>query len=459
MKRKHVSYIFLAAAAVVLIVVLSLHDRIQPLSFIEKIEKHENVAESHGDTIDALIFYHAADYFVYQGSVIGFQYDLINRMGKDLGLPVHISIETDPEVAFEATLTNKYDVVSFDFVRDPYISLYIDESVPHSYTYPVLITRKKSRAQDDNVKHVVHVPGRYPHHIDLSIMINQSKNWELQYEQGLSVEDLFEMMADTLIDYMVCNYNEAITMLPFYSTLALGPRVGENFPRSWVLNISNQALKDSINGWLTKYKTTKEYQKLCEKYLSAHSYVIQHSFGHRRNNISYYDRCLKNASARHHIDWRFMSSIIYQESHFSSDVLGMGGSFGIMQMMPSTCESYGITDSSSVEDQIWAGAKYISYLYRIFSDNVDSADVYYFVAASYNAGPGHVIDAKALCRKYGGDDRHWSDVSKYLALKSHREYYRDPVVKCGYYPGKHTLHYVDEVMNRYKGYLITKEEE
>ncbi len=456
MKRKHISYIFLAAAAVVLIIVLLLHDRVQPLTFKEKIDKNEKPVATHGDTIKALIFYHAADYFVYQGSVIGFQYDLINRMGKDLGRPVHISIETDPEAAFEAALTNKFDVVSFDFIRDPYISLYIEESEPHSFTYPVLITQKKIKLEEDSVKHIVHVPGKYPHRIDFSIL-NYPKNWELQYDSGLSVEDLFEMMEDNQIDYMVCNYNEAITMLPFYSKLALGPRVGENFHRSWVFNVANQSLNDAMNQWLTKFKTTKDYQKLCERYLSAHSYVIQHSFGHRRNNISSYDKCMKNACAKYNIDWRFMSSIIYQESHFSSDVLGMGGSFGIMQMMPATCERYGITDSSSVEEQIWAGAKYIAFLYRIFDGKVDTADVYYFVAASYNAGPGHIIDARALCRKYGGDDQYWKNVAEYLALKSHSEYYRDPVVKCGYYPGKHTLRYVDEVMNRYKGYSITKE--
>ena len=112
-----------------------------------------------------------------------------------------------------------------------------------------------------------------------------------------------------------------------------------------------------------------------------------------------------------------------------------------------------------MEDQIWAGAKYISFLYKIFDGKVDTAEIYNFVAASYNSGPGHILDAMALCKKYGEDATHWEKVAEYLALKSHKEYYNDPVVKCGYYPGKHTIHYVQEVMNRYKGYVITKQEE
>ena len=90
---------------------------------------------------------------------------------------------------------------------------------------------------------------------------------------------------------------------------------------------------------------------------------------------------------------------------------------------------------------------------------VDTAEIYNFVAASYNSGPGHILDAMALCKKYEEDATRWEKVAEYLALKSHKEYYNDPVVKCGYYPGKHTIHYVEEVMNRYKGYVITKQEE
>ena len=122
-------------------------------------------------------------------------------------------------------------------------------------------------------------------------------------------------------------------------------------------------------------------------------------------------------------------------------------------------ERYGITDSSSVEEQLWAGARYIASLYRIFENKVDSTEIYYFVAGAYNSGPGHILDAMALCKKHDGDYQHWQPVSEYLILKSRREYYNDPVVKCGYYPGKHTVNYVEEVMNRYNGYVITKKEE
>lgn len=456
MKKRHYSYIYLLAATLVLIIVLFAHGRIADKPFVDRF-KHEKHEKKHNDTISALIFYHAADYFVYQGSVIGFQYDLIKQMGKDLGVPVDISIEADPEEAFLQCFTNNYDIVGFDFDKNFFSPVYLVQSEPHSYTYPVLIMRKKSMPDSSLVK-VVHASAKYSNQIDFSMLENPS-SWKLQHDRDLSIEDLFTMLEDTMIDYVVCNYNVAITMLPFYTSLTLGPTLGENFPRTWVLNSNNADLNKKINQWLVEFKKTKKYEALCKRYLSRHSYVIQSSFGSRRNRISSYDNCLKAACKHCGVDWRFMSSVIYQESHFSSDVLGMGGSFGIMQMMPATCAQYGITDSSSVEAQIWAGARYIRSLYRIFAPKVDSTEVYFFVAAAYNSGPGHILDAINLCKKYEGDSKHWESVSQYLLLKSHREYYSDPVVKCGYYPGKHTVHYVQEVMNRYNGFLITKKEQ
>lgn len=456
-KKKLFSYLFLTLATILLCVVLFSHGRID-FSLMDKHKNESNISQ-HGDTIKALIFYHAADYFVYQGSVIGYQYDLLKQMSSDLGRPVDIYVENDPEKAFMECFTGNYDIVSFDFDKSRFVPDYIEESEPTSYTYPVLIMRK-GMTMDDSLatERVVHSSDKYYDKIDFSIL-EQPKSWKLKHDIDITVEDLFQMLEDTAIDYLVCNYNVAITMLPFYNTLVLGPRVGENFPRRWALQSYNEELNATINTWLKGFEKTEKYKKMCEKYLSRHSYVIERSFGKRRDNISSYDKCMKAACSRCNIDWRFMSSIIYQESHFCSDVLGMGGSFGIMQMMPSTRECYGITDTSTVEQQLWAGARYIASLYRIFQNKVDSTEIYYFVAGAYNSGPGHILDAMALCKKHDGDYQHWQPVSEFLILKSRKEYYSDPVVKCGYYPGKHTVNYVKEVMDRYNGYVITKNEQ
>ena len=456
MNRKHLSYLFLTVATLFLAAVIFYHGHGHaiPKLHIAKLEKKKTKA--HSDTISVCLFYHAADYFVYQGSVIGFQYDILKQLEKDFQRPVDITIESDPDKMFVTALSNQYDIVCFDFDETNYVPFYVSVSEPIAYTYPVLIMRKKD-ASSDTLPHIVNTSAKYYNKLDFNSLEDPS-SWKVQHNPDLAIEDLMEMLVDKQIDYAVCNYNVAITLMPFYTQLTIGPRIGENFPRKWILNLHNKNLNDSINHWLSEFKETNKYQSLCSKYLSPHSYVISRSFGKSRNNTSQYDAVLKKASSRYGFDWRLISSIIYQESRFIPDLIGFGGSYGIMQMMPVTCERYGITDSSTVEEQIWAGAKYISFLCNIFRDKVDTADLYYFVAGAYNSGPGHILDAIALCEKYGEDSTHWPKVPEYLILKSHKEYYQDPVVKCGYYPGKHTVNYVDEVMTRYNGFSITKEE-
>jgi membrane-bound lytic murein transglycosylase F len=75
------------------------------------------------------------------------------------------------------------------------------------------------------------------------------------------------------------------------------------------------------------------------------------------------------------------------------------------------------------------------------------------ILASYNAGIGHVLDARRLARSEGANPNAWSDVSRYLKLMSEPAYYELDVVKSGKFTGSsQTINYVEEVMRKYNYY-------
>ena len=75
------------------------------------------------------------------------------------------------------------------------------------------------------------------------------------------------------------------------------------------------------------------------------------------------------------------------------------------------------------------------------------------ILASYNAGLGHVQDARRLARAEGANPNSWSDVSKYLQLKSNPAYYTRSEVKAGRFAGsKETLGFVKLAMTKYDEY-------
>ena len=223
-KKKHFSYLFLVIASLILAVGVLSHGRFIPKLHIPKLEKKHL---EHNDTLSVCLFYHAADYFVYQGSVIGFQYDILKQMEKDLNHPVDITIESDPDKMFTIALSNQYDIVCFDFDKTNYVPDYIALSSPVAYTYPVLIMRKKDGASDSSV-HVVNIAAKYQSELDFSSLSDQGE-WKVRHNPDLAIEDLMDMLVDKQIDYAVCNYNEAVTLMPLYNQLTIGPRVGTTF--------------------------------------------------------------------------------------------------------------------------------------------------------------------------------------------------------------------------------------
>lgn len=84
-----------------------------------------------------------------------------------------------------------------------------------------------------------------------------------------------------------------------------------------------------------------------------------------------------------------LTSIARAESNFNANAVSNAGAVGIMQLMPETAASLGVTNSYDAKDNIMGGAKYIAQLLEKYNGNTSLA------LAAYNAGSGNVD-------KYGG---------------------------------------------------------
>ncbi len=417
-----------------------------------KAQKPVFYVENKTDRLFILLYCNSSDYFLYKGTPIGFQYDLLKIMCNSLGKEPFITLSKNPDDIKTNLHTSKYDIIAIDLDTRKKGKESLLFSTPHSTSYPVMIQRV-----DDDLSHrkFLYIPAHFPGRI-VADSLPRSDHWELIKSDQMDVEDFFELLVESKIDYLVADYNTAITLLPFYPDLEIKHQLGPTYQRRWILNPANVKHNKEINDWLARYSKTDDYKKLCARYFSPKSkYLLKASVEKRTGRISSYDKIIKKYSQQRNIDWCFVASIIYQESRFHTDVVGVGGSLGIMQLMPETAERYGVDTNSNIEQHIYAGIKLISFLDRLFKDVTDQSERMFFVAASYNAGPGHIQDAQRLCRKFGGNPYVWRDVEYYLELKSEKEFYNDPVVKNGYYPGRHTSRYTQHVMERYQAYKIT----
>lgn len=101
------------------------------------------------------------------------------------------------------------------------------------------------------------------------------------------------------------------------------------------------------------------------------------------------DAYFEEAAAKYNVDVKFLKAIAHAESNFNPNATSSSGAMGVMQLMPSTAKSLGITDAYNAYDNIMGGAKVISQHLANYNGDVSLA------LAAYNAGSGNVA-------KYGG---------------------------------------------------------
>ncbi|MDR1300047.1 MAG: lytic transglycosylase domain-containing protein [Oscillospiraceae bacterium] len=101
------------------------------------------------------------------------------------------------------------------------------------------------------------------------------------------------------------------------------------------------------------------------------------------------DEIFSRASAEYGVPLDLLRAVARAESGFNPNAVSRCGAVGVMQLMPGTARSLGVTDSYDPEQNIMGGAKYLRQMLDEFNGDTQLA------LAAYNAGPGAV-------KKYGG---------------------------------------------------------
>lgn len=174
-----------------------------------------------------------------------------------------------------------------------------------------------------------------------------------------------------------------------------------------------------------------------------------------KGEISVYDRIFKHYSIVCDWDWRLLAAQAYQESAFDCNAVSWMGAMGLMQIMPATARHLGIKEESifNPEINVKGAVKLIKELDAHYSDIADRSERRKFILAAYNAGPGHVDDARTLTAKSGLNPNVWNNnVDGYVLKMDDERYYNDPSVKHGYFRGEETYNYVYDIMRRWDVY-------
>ncbi len=96
------------------------------------------------------------------------------------------------------------------------------------------------------------------------------------------------------------------------------------------------------------------------------------------------DSLIGSAAKRESLDADLLRRVMRQESGFKPCAVSSKGALGLMQLMPSTAEQFGVTDAFDARKNVDAGAKFLKQLLGRYEGDIAKA------LAAYNAGPSRV---------------------------------------------------------------------
>jgi len=105
---------------------------------------------------------------------------------------------------------------------------------------------------------------------------------------------------------------------------------------------------------------------------------------HQLLNSIPYGTLIEETAERYRLDSLLLAAVVQTESGFDARAISPRGAQGLMQLMPTTAQSYGATAPTDPHSNVRAGARYLRDLLHRFDDDLELA------LAAYNAGPAAV---------------------------------------------------------------------
>lgn len=403
-------------------------------------------------------------YFDYRGEPMGFQYELAKQFAQSLGVKLKVKTARNTKELVHMLQQGEGDLIAYPLP----ISKKLKDSIAFCgediITHQVLVQRNSTK----NLKALTNVteligkniyvkPGKY---------LNRLKNLNKELGGGIlihevsndsiTIEDLIMQVSNGTIDYTICDNDLARLNKTYYINLNISLPVSFDQRASWAVRKTSPLLAEAANEWHKTNMTSPAYKASTKRYFE-NSKRLPHGpiLSIKDGKISHFDHLFKKYADEIKWDWRVIASLAYNESNFDTTAVSWVGAKGLMQLMPKTARAMGVPEGKeqNAEESIKAATKYLALLAKSFSKVTDPNEKIKFILASYNAGIGHVYDAMALAEKYGKNKYVWDEnVETYILLKSHEEYFNDPVCKNGYFRGRETYNFVKDILGRAEMY-------
>jgi membrane-bound lytic murein transglycosylase F len=422
----------------------------------------------------ALVVYSSTSYFLYRGQAMGFEYELLTQLAKELDLKLELVISNNLDTQFEVLNRGEVDLIAHGMTITNQRKWEVDFTEHLYLTRQVLVQKRPDNYLNMSWSaidgHLINDPIEL---IDKTISVRKNSSYierilSLSNEMGgnimidtldskLSTDEIINMVADGEIEYTIADENLAKINASYNPILKIDVPISFSQRIAWVTRKKSPLFRQAVNKWIVSQRKKRDFNVIYNKYFknkrTFRQRIRSNYYSLKNNQISKYDNLIKEHANKIGWDWRLLASQVYQESRFDPIAKSWAGAKGLMQVMPATAESLGIKDVSDPQESIRGGTDYLDQLYNRFTDINDSINRIKFSLASYNCGYSHVRDAQRLAIENDLDSTIWSEnVETMILALSLPENYNKSFIKYGYVRGQEPSNYIEQIFERYDHY-------
>jgi len=471
MKHHRTERMFLALLALALLAVVAWRWRtvvIAPERAVPWAEPQvvRDLVAIRADTLRVLVLVDPLTWEVRPKAVSGLEWELMERFARTIKVPVKAIPVEHPDSMWMELQKGRGDVIAAQLTPRKDHQRWVRFSDPYRSVAPVMaslrtdphVQRPKGSATlapaQDSLAASVWSPFTGPgYHFASAVCVARQPATDSTYT------------ADDLLMELVLGHRGPVVVSEAHAAhealrlpiLEFSAPIGPPQPLAFAVRKNAPDLLRHLNDWLEREEGSGVLEQLANGYEAKRMprsgpLSTKRSVPVTGDSISPYDAWFRVHADDMPWDWQLLAVMAYKESRFDSTAVSSKGAHGIMQLMPRTAERLGVDSSHAMEAHIGAAVKYLNKLDTLWRRAVpDSEQRLRFVLASYNAGPGHVIDAQRLAEQLGLDPRRWEhNVERTVLLLARPRYYMRPTMKNGYCNGSQVFHYVRDVVGMYR---------
>ncbi len=416
----------------------------------------------------------ASTYYLYKDEELGFDYELAKKFAKSLRVKLEVKVIDNLDSMFAMLYRGEGDIIASNLTVNDERRKFLAFSPTIYKTKQVLVQRKDTankllaggivvhnEQELDKLPIHVHRYSSFYNRLSNIIQLSGANIQVIEVSGHIGTEELLQEVANGAIPSTVTDKSLAFLCFEDYPNLDMSVELGGEDDIAWAIRPNAFFLQQRLNEFLNRKSGVDFVAKLFKRYFGRSeenwSGGIKRVFTMppiKDGNLSPYDSLFKVHSAIVGWDWRLLTALSCVESSFNPNAESWAGARGLMQLMPATLARYGGDTLCPPDNNIETGAKMLKNLDNFWKQRVRNPEERVkFMLASYNCGPGHILDAMCIAKQIGKNDTIWDGhVAEALILKSQRQYYAMSCVRHGYINGVGPVNFVNKILAIFEHY-------